>query len=85
MRPFSVTGDLTLIPKTSRAFAPCLVLDHFSHQERHLADLVGGYFAVQADGYGEHHVGRVRITVELLPAEEEDTVRRDRTYATAAG
>jgi hypothetical protein len=70
MRPFSVEGDLTLIPKQSRAFAECLVLDHFTPHERHLADLVGGYFAVHADGFGEHHLGRVRITVELLQVQE---------------
>lgn len=62
----SLEGELTLIPQTTEAHLDCLVLDHFTPRERNVAAVLASRLGVSSDVFGEHRVGRVRITVELL-------------------
>jgi hypothetical protein len=66
MRPLSVEGDLTLVPQTTATHLECLVLDHMTSRERNVADLVAAHLGAAPDGFGDHRVGRVRITIEPL-------------------
>jgi hypothetical protein len=62
----SLEGELTLIPQTTETHLDCLVLDHCTPRERNVAGLLASRLGVVPDILGEHRVGRVRITVELL-------------------
>jgi hypothetical protein len=62
----SLEGELTLIPQTTETHLDCLVLDHYTSRERNVAGVVASRLGVSSDIFGEHRVGRVRITVELL-------------------
>jgi hypothetical protein len=66
IRSVSLEGELTLIPQTTETHLDCLVLDHYTSRQRNLADVLASRLGVTSDIFGEHRVGRVRITVELL-------------------
>ena len=65
-RTMTLEGDLTLIPQTTKTHLECLVLDHFTPDERNVADLLAAHLGAVYDGFGEHRVGRVRIAVTVL-------------------
>ena len=66
LRSVSLEGELTLIPQTTETHLDCLVLDHYTSRERNVAGVLASRLGVSPDIFGEHRVGRVRITVELL-------------------
>ena len=66
IRSVSLEGELTLIPQTTESHLDCLVLDHYTSRQRNVATLLASHLGVSPDVFGEHRVGRVRITVELL-------------------
>ena len=66
IRSVSLEGELTLIPQTTETHLDCLVLDHYTSRQRNVAAILAARLGVTADIFGEHRVGRVRITVELL-------------------
>jgi hypothetical protein len=66
IRSVSLEGELTLIPQTTETHLDCLVLDHYTSRQRNVAGVLASRLGVSPDIFGEHRVGRVRITVELL-------------------
>jgi hypothetical protein len=66
IRSVSLEGELTLIPQTTETHLDCLVLDHYTSRQRNVAVVLASRLGVTSDIFGEHRVGRVRITVELL-------------------
>ena len=66
IRSVSLEGELTLIPQTTETHLDCLVLDHYTSRQRNVAVVLASHLGVTSDIFGEHRVGRVRITVELL-------------------
>ena len=55
-RTMTLKGDLTLIPQTTETHLECLVLDHFTPDERNVADLLAAHLGAVYDGFGEHRV-----------------------------
>jgi hypothetical protein len=66
IRSVSLEGELTLTPQTTETHLDCLVLDQYTAGERNVAAVLAATLGVGEDMFGEHRVGRVRITVELL-------------------
>jgi hypothetical protein len=68
LTPHTITleGDLTLIPQTTATHLECLVLDHFTPEQRNVADVLAAHLGAVYDGFGEHRVGQVRIAVTVL-------------------
>jgi hypothetical protein len=56
----------TRAPALRSVSLDCLVLDHYTSRERNVAGVLASRLGVSPDIFGEHRVGRVRITVELL-------------------